>query len=454
MKKSKWLPDNYSIEESTITDVILTKDKWQLYDTNSSSMLFLFNDKLKNIIDTCGILAGALIKEIEVDKKKYFYFFLKKDSFVGNSIDYKNVFFRKKSDYQAIAISLRETRKIIKDYSLSNSIYIEQLSIFVPEELILSNNDDDRFLGEWLTGGVRTSVYNQERMLSVIPNLNKKDLHNLICLSGLKQTESSTTALKKTSFQSKFFLPGRKELTKFFNDYVVDIVSNEDKYKKFGIDFPKGIILYGLPGTGKTYAVQKLVDYLEWPCFFIDSESVASPYIHQSSKKISDLFDRAIKNAPSVLVIDEMETYLSSREESNQNYHIEEVSEFLRRIPEANSKKVLIIGLTNFIEKIDKAILRKGRFDHQLELKFPDETELKEVVDAFLSKIPHDKPLDLTNLYKKLANKPISDIDFVLRQSAIIAAKKDKDYIDKQCIEQALTEISEVNLRTSKVGFL
>jgi len=71
-------------------------------------------------------------------------------------------------------------------------------------------------------------------------------------------------------------------------------------------------VLHGPPGCGKTFAVDRLVDFLGWPSFQIDASSVASPYIHETSKKVAEVFDKAIQNAPSVLVIDEMEAFLAT----------------------------------------------------------------------------------------------------------------------------------------------
>ena len=109
-----------------------------------------------------------------------------------------------------------------------------------------------------------------------------------------------------------------------------------------GIDFPTAFILQGPPGCGKTYAVERLIEYLDWPSFFVDSGSIGSPYIHETSKRISAIFDEAIKNAPSVLVIDEMESFLMDRANSmnGSGHHVEEVAEFLRRIPEAAQNHV------------------------------------------------------------------------------------------------------------------
>ncbi|WP_240700857.1 ATP-binding protein, partial [Vibrio sp. F13] len=79
-----------------------------------------------------------------------------------------------------------------------------------------------------------------------------------------------------------------------------------------GIEGPSSFILYGPPGCGKTYAAEKLVNHLGWPVFKVDSASVASPYIHETSKKISEVFNEAMRCSPSVILIDEMESYTSN----------------------------------------------------------------------------------------------------------------------------------------------
>ena len=84
-------------------------------------------------------------------------------------------------------------------------------------------------------------------------------------------------------------------------------------YKALGIEFPSAVILHGPPGCGKTFAVDRLVDFLGWPSFQIDASSVASPYIHETSKKVAQVFDKAMENAPSVLVIDDG-SFLADRE--------------------------------------------------------------------------------------------------------------------------------------------
>jgi len=235
-----------------------------------------------------------------------------------------------------------------------------------------------------------------------------------------------------------FELPGRPVLAAFFNEHVVDIVNHKERYKALGIDFPSAVILHGPPGCGKTFAVERLIDFLGWPSFQVDAASVASPYIHETSKKVAEVFDKAMQNAPSVIVIDEMEAFLADREMGSGHHRVEEMAEFLRRIPEAAQHEVLVIGMTNRIEMIDPAILRRGRFDHVIEVSHASEAEILALVATLLTKLPTAQDVDGTTLAKELNGRPLSDVAFVIREGARLAACGGNDRIEQKHLTAAL----------------
>ncbi len=240
-----------------------------------------------------------------------------------------------------------------------------------------------------------------------------------------------------------FSLPGRPHLEEFFNEHVIDIIFNAEKYEALGIEFPSAIVLQGPPGCGKTFAVERLLEFINWPSFSIDSYSVGSPYIHETSKKISEIFDKALDASPSVIIIDEMESFLSDRRTgvSSGLHHVEEVAEFLRRIPEAINNKVLIIAMTNLIELIDPAILRRGRFDHIIEVGMPSRAEVEALLDSLLGKIPTANDIDISPLLEALTGKPLSDAAFVVREAARLSVKAGKSQIDQGSITSALASL-------------
>ena len=256
--------------------------------------------------------------------------------------------------------------------------------------------------------------------------------------------------------KNPFELAGRPALGAFFREHVIDIIENEARYKALGIDFPSAIILHGPPGCGKTFAVERLIEYLGWPSFSIEASTVASPYIHETSKKVATVFNEAMKAAPSVLVIDEMEAFLTDRQTgaSSGQHHVEEVAEFLRRIPEAIKGRVLIIAMTNRIEMIDPAILRRGRFDHVVKVDMASEEEVLALLNKLTSALPCESSLDVVPLAKILAGRPLSDVAFIAREGARLAARSGKDRLDQQSLDTALAAVERKDDGSSrKIGF-
>lgn len=222
-----------------------------------------------------------------------------------------------------------------------------------------------------------------------------------------------------------------------------------------GIDFPSAIILHGPPGCGKTYAVERLVEFLDWPSFNIDSGSIGSPYIHDTSKKISEIFGSAIDKAPSVIVIDEMEAFLSSRDgaATTGQHHVEEVAEFLRRIPEATSKHVLVVAMTNLIDTIDPAILRRGRFDHIIEVAMPTKEEVNSLLHHLVKQLPISDDFDFDGISTKLQGHAMSDVSFIIKESGRLAVKADQSVITNDLINEAINQLPNKKAETRRIGF-
>ena len=368
-----------------------------------------------------------------------------------------------KSDALAFALALRASRERDPESALQDAIYVEKISRLLPTYSISSKTEDDIVLGHWLTGGVSISAKTFRRLNQTMSWLPSKSLKEVVEAAGFEVNELVPGSKKSSNTHSNesqqssinvdevavegviqggktFELPGRSDLAAFFNEHVIDIIQNRERYAALGVGFPSAMVLHGPPGCGKTFAVDRLVDFLGWPSFQIDASSVASPYIHETSKKVADVFQKAIDSAPSVLVIDEMEAFLADREMGSGHHRVEEVAEFLRRIPEAVSHEVLIVAMTNRVEMIDPAILRRGRFDHIIEVSFAKKEEIKELLDKLLSNIPKSGQIDTESFAQELEGRPLSDVSYVVREGARLAAKAGKSAIDAECLDAALLD--------------
>jgi cell division protease FtsH len=364
-------------------------------------------------------------------------------------------------------MALKATRDFDVESPLQDALYVEKISRLLPTYSISSRIDDDVVLGFWLTGGASISPKSFRRLRQTVSWLGARHLKDVVEAAGFEvlevipaetrtarppktdetpagRTESLSTSPEKNPAPNSrvFDLAGRPELAAFFNEHIVDIVQNRDRYKALGINFPSAVVLHGPPGCGKTFAVERLIDFLGWPNFQIDASSVASPYIHETSRKVAEVFDNAMENAPSVLVIDEMEAFLADREIGSGHHRVEEVAEFLRRIPEATSNDVLIVAMTNRVEMIDPAILRRGRFDHVIQVNYASEQEVLSLLEKLLSTLPKERDVDRAPLARDLAGRPLSDVAFIVREGARLAARLGKDKLDQANLTAALQSAS------------
>lgn len=484
MKLDSWLPFGYEIgDRGRIRAVHYSSQAWQIYELDSGDHALVASNELCEKWISCDLIDQTHSDSISFGARQL-RSIVSDNQFVLSPVS-SSQSPQSMVDAMAFAVALRQSRERCSGVSFHDSIYLEQFSILLPTWTLSPFVEDKVVLGTWITGGVEISTDSFRRLSSLVGWMTVEDLEKIIrkadfqmqrpdlCSdesvseepSNLKtHTEVTATEHKdnsaypqaKSEGKVQFILPGRSKLATFFNDHVVDIIQDPGKYGKLGIKFPSAIVLHGPPGCGKTFAVERLVEFIDWPIYSIDSGSVGSPYIHETSKKISTIFDLAINDSPSVIVIDEMEAFLSSREsgEAQGNHHVEEVGEFLKRIPEATDKRVLVVGMTNMIEMIDPAILRRGRFDHIVEVGMPNEEEVITLLRFLLGKVPSSSEIQVEPIALRLSGRPLSDSAFVTREAARIAAKSNMEYIGQEQLMLALDSLPEDRVDLgSKIGF-
>jgi SpoVK/Ycf46/Vps4 family AAA+-type ATPase len=266
--------------------------------------------------------------------------------------------------------------------------------------------------------GVIIKEYSHKKVTAIIDDLTI--LHGFDCVAGMKKLK-----------------------TLLIND-VIEPLINPEKFKKFKLSIPNGILLYGPPGCGKTFIVKKLAEELDYNFIELNPSSVATNYIHGAVGNIGKVFKMAKLQAPSIIFIDEIEGLMPRREDLSSNADIkkEEVSEFLLQLNNAGENNILVVGATNKPHMIDSAILRSGRMDKRIYISAPDYDARKELFKIYLSGIPCDKGINLDKLAEMTDKYVSSDIELIVKQSARIAVAKNKNMIDKEMLIESINKCS------------
>lgn len=469
----QWLPRGTTvITEKRIKKMISSGKDWQIYSTNQDTYVLVATTHLYEKWSADYLLPKGIFDRL-TDKSEL-WIYCSSGHCIVSSLE-QGPYPNNIGQIEAFSIAFNTMLKLYPQANLNDSVYIEEYSLILPCDEKISPAQNDNVYGKWLTGGVNISAKSFKRVSQLMSWISREQLSKSFKLAGFEatynteddsfndveknNTEQVVVATEETEIHpveitGTFSLIGRPELEQFFNDNIIDIVLRQEQYKRMGISFPGATILHGPPGCGKTYAVERLAEYLGWQRFDIDSSTIASSFIHDTSKKISEVFSQAIKAAPSILVIDEMEAFLSNRSMSisSSTHHIEEVAEFLRRIPEAISKGVLVFAMTNMIDTIDPAILRRVRFDHIIEVKMANKEEIAALLNAKFKELPVADDVAVDDIAQQLDSHPMSDVTFVLREAGRIAVKTGIEFIDKECFEKALGMLPKKEEKR-KIGF-
>ena len=219
---------------------------------------------------------------------------------------------------------------------------------------------------------------------------------------------------------------GMNELKCKLADEVIWPLKNRANAAKYRITPPYGMLLYGPPGCGKTFFAEKLAEEAGFSFKMVVPSEIGGMIIHETQKKVAELFEEARRMAPCIICFDEIDAMVPRRTSTpGAEYQNTEVNEFLVQMNNCGDKGIFIIGTTNNRDLIDPAALRTGRLDYQVEIPFPDKLQREQLFRVCLYDRPVEADIDLGMMAETSGGLTASDIAFVVNRAALAAARKD-----------------------------
>ncbi len=246
----------------------------------------------------------------------------------------------------------------------------------------------------------------------------------------------------KTSFKDVAGLEGAKEEVQ----EIVDFLKKPEKYTALGGKIPKGALLVGLPGTGKTLLAKAVAGEAHVPFFSLSGSDFVEMFVGVGASRVRDLFKQAKEKSPSIIFIDEIDAIGRARGKNNMSGSNDERENTLNQLLTemdgfGSDSNVIVLAATNRADVLDKALMRAGRFDRQIYIDLPDVRERKEIFEVHLRPLKVDKNLDTDFLSKQTPGFSGADIANVCNEAALIAARNDKKTVEKQDFLDAVDRI-------------
>ena len=246
----------------------------------------------------------------------------------------------------------------------------------------------------------------------------------------------------KVTFKDVAGLEGAKEEVQ----EIVDFLKNPKKYTILGGKIPKGALLVGAPGTGKTLLAKAVAGEAKVPFFSLSGSDFVEMFVGVGASRVRDLFKQAKDKSPSIIFIDEIDAIGRARGRSNMTGSNDERENTLNQLLTemdgfGTNTNVIVVAATNRADVLDKALMRAGRFDRQIFVDLPDLNERREIFKVHLKPLKKSRALDVEFLAKQTPGFSGADIANVCNEAALIAARNNKKSVGKQDFLDAVDRI-------------
>ena len=226
---------------------------------------------------------------------------------------------------------------------------------------------------------------------------------------------------------------------------IVDFLRAPKKYTRLGARIPKGVLLVGPPGTGKTLLAKAIAGEAGVPFFSISGSDFVEMFVGVGASRVRDLFEEAKKNAPCIVFIDEIDAVARRRGTGMGGGHDEREQTLNQMLVEMDgfgvNEGIIVMAATNRVDILDPAIMRPGRFDRKVHVGRPDVGGREEILSVHAKNKPLGDDVDLKQIAQTTAGFTGADLENLLNEAAIIAAKEDRAYITQADIKKAFVKV-------------
>lgn len=268
---------------------------------------------------------------------------------------------------------------------------------------------------------------------------------------GKSRARMSTASDKQVKFAQVAGLQEEKEEL----EEIVDFLKSPKKYIQVGARIPKGVLLVGPPGTGKTLLAKAVAGEAGVPFFTISGSDFVEMFVGVGASRVRDLFEDAKKNAPCIIFIDEIDAVARRRGTGMGGGHDEREQTLNQLLVEMDgfgvNEGIIVMSATNRVDILDPAILRPGRFDRKVMVGRPDVKGRKEILEVHAKGKPLGDDVDLAQIAQTTSGFTGADLENLLNESAILAAKDNRVYIQQADIRHAFVKVGIGAEKKSKV---
>lgn len=259
-----------------------------------------------------------------------------------------------------------------------------------------------------------------------------------------KDTDKDIDYMVENSEKKFLDVRGMDEILSEFHQ-VVDLLTNPEKYKEIGAKVPKGILLNGKPGTGKTLIAKAIAGEAGVPFLYAAGSQFDEMYVGVGAKRIRKLFEQARENAPCIVFIDEIDAVGGKRKTggSTSDYSRMTINQLLQEMDGFKSNDdVIVIGATNLKAVLDPALLRPGRFDLVIDVPNPNKKGRKEILKHYFNRVKHNESINVERLASITGGLNGSQLENIVNQAAIKAVRDRHIEVDTSHLEYAFDKIT------------